>query len=112
MLATYLLKIETTNLIAVEEVMGAASSAPRDQPWTAIIDSNQTHKGKSPIEHLLMMIEGKTTDLSALIDDINEAISLWVLYEYEEQCNLEFTVHELTTLAINKVSLCISCWQI
>lgn len=85
--------------------------ASRDQPWTVLVDSNQSFKGISHVDDLLTMIEGKESALAEIINDIDEAISLWVLYEYEQQCNLEFSPQELKKLSANNVSLCISCWQ-
>jgi len=38
-------------------------------------------------------------------------VSVWVLYEYEEQCNLEFPPNQVKRLYDLGVSLCISCWQ-
>lgn len=38
-------------------------------------------------------------------------ISLWVLYWYRNQCNLEFTPDQLKFISQNNIALCISCWE-
>lgn len=38
-------------------------------------------------------------------------ISLWLLYEYENQCNMEFTPIELNLLSKLDITFCISCWE-
>ena len=38
-------------------------------------------------------------------------LSIWILYEFDEQCNLEFPPGQVKRLSDLGVSLCISCWQ-
>ena len=38
-------------------------------------------------------------------------ITIWMYYEYDSQCNLEFSSQDLKRLGENDISLCISCWQ-
>lgn len=38
-------------------------------------------------------------------------ISIWILYEYEEQCNLEFNASDLQRIGNNNINLNISCWK-
>jgi len=40
-----------------------------------------------------------------------EDLSIWYLYEYEEQCNMEFQPDELKKLGDSGITLCISCWK-
>ena len=42
---------------------------------------------------------------------ISENISIWCLYEYDEQCNMEFHPNELKRLGDAGITLCISCWR-
>ncbi|MBB5031350.1 hypothetical protein [Prosthecobacter vanneervenii] len=107
----YLLKIETDNVPSLEGAIGMLSMAPHDQPWTFWIDGGQLCAGESGIGHLLMKIEGKRDRMAVVVDDLDHAISLWVLYEYDQQCNLEFSPEDLNRLAASKAVLCVSCWQ-
>lgn len=38
-----------------------------------------------------------------------EAISLWYLYEYDQQCSMEFNPQELKRLGESGIALCIDC---
>jgi hypothetical protein len=38
-------------------------------------------------------------------------ITFWLLYEYEQQCGMEFSPNEMKRLGDNGITLCIDCWQ-
>jgi hypothetical protein len=38
-------------------------------------------------------------------------ISFWHLYEYDQQCGMEFMPKEMERLGKNGITLCIDCWQ-
>jgi len=38
-------------------------------------------------------------------------ILFWDLYEYDQQCNMEFDPERMKRLGDNGISLCISCWE-
>jgi hypothetical protein len=38
-------------------------------------------------------------------------ISIWMLYEYDYQCNMEFSPEKLLELGREGITLCISCWE-
>ena len=40
-----------------------------------------------------------------------EEITIWYLYEYDQQCNMEFDPIRLKRLGDNGLTLCISCWD-
>jgi len=40
-----------------------------------------------------------------------DAISVWMLYEYNQQCNMEFNPKDMKRLGDNGITLCISCWE-
>lgn len=51
---------------------------------------------------------------NSLLEDIGikkESITFWLLYEYDNECNLEFDTKELTILSSLGITFCISCWQ-
>ncbi|MGQ1946692.1 hypothetical protein ACT3CD_06275 [Geofilum sp. OHC36d9] len=49
----------------------------------------------------------KLADLDIKRDDI----TIWYLYEYDQQCNMEFSPSRLKRLGDNEITLCISCWD-
>lgn len=61
------------------------------------------------INEFLNMLDGKYEFLSKIGVSKND-ISIWMIYEYEEQCNLEFLPKDLKRLGENDISLCISCF--
>lgn len=40
-----------------------------------------------------------------------DCIEIWMYYEYDQQCNMEFSPEDLKYIGDNGISLCISCWQ-
>ncbi len=38
-------------------------------------------------------------------------ITIWMLYEYDQQCNMEFFPDDLLELGKEGIKLCISCWE-
>ena len=40
-----------------------------------------------------------------------EDIAIWMLYEYDQQCNMEFSPKELSEIGNEGITLCISCWD-
>lgn len=62
------------------------------------------------IEYFLDLLEGNYDKLALLGVERND-ISIWLLYEYDEQCNMEFLSHNLKRMGENEIGLCVSCWQ-
>jgi hypothetical protein len=62
------------------------------------------------IDYLLSLLEQKI-DVLRIIGISNEDISLWYLYEYDQQCNIEFDSIALKRMGNLGITLCISCWQ-
>jgi hypothetical protein len=62
------------------------------------------------INNFLNILEPKFPDLYRL--NINHSdITFWHLYEYDQQCNMEFDPVRLKRLGDNNITLCISCWE-
>jgi len=38
-------------------------------------------------------------------------ITFWLLYEYDQQCGMEFHPQEMKRLGESGIVLCIDCWQ-
>jgi hypothetical protein len=62
------------------------------------------------IKEFLDILENKYERLSSLGIQ-KEDISVWYLYEYDQQCNMEFDPTRLKRLGDNGITLCISCWD-
>ena len=68
------------------------------------------------VDFLALCIEYSMTKIKqaakGLIPGISrEDISIWVLYEYEGQCNMEYDPESMKKLGESGILLCISCWE-
>ncbi len=62
------------------------------------------------IDTFLDILEGKEAALKECgVGD--EDIKIWMIYEYEGQCNMEFAPSDLKKLGEKGISLCISCYE-
>lgn len=62
------------------------------------------------IQIFIDMLENKYNKLEK-IGVTRESIVIWIYYEYDQQCNMEFSPDSLKKIGSNGISLCISCWQ-
>lgn len=62
------------------------------------------------INEFLDILEGHYNELEDIGIERGD-ISIWIVYGYEQQCNLEFSPNALNRLGENGVSLCISCYE-
>ena len=62
------------------------------------------------IDYFTSMLSGKYEKLED-IGITRDKISIWMIYEYEEQCNMEFTPEDLKKLGDNGINLCVSCYE-
>lgn len=58
----------------------------------------------------LDILEGKYESLISIGVERSD-ISVWMYYEYDEQCNMEFLPQDMKRLGDNGIVLCVSCWQ-
>lgn len=62
------------------------------------------------ISYFLSILENKYEKLEQ-VGIYREDISIWLLYEYSNQCNMEFSPNDLYKLGKEGITLCISCWE-
>lgn len=72
--------------------------------------SESSHLYVNAINYFLELIENNIERLNQN-GFKNEDLSIWYLYEYDEQCNMDFTPSVLKKLGENGIALCISCWK-
>ena len=61
------------------------------------------------INNFLDILEPKFNKLADLGVEKN-AITFWYLYEYDQQCSMEFHPQEMKRLGESGITLCIDCW--
>lgn len=79
--------------------------------WELQFIQHENDEYISYINFFLSVLDGKYDQLS-LLGVKRENISIWILYEYEGQCNLEFSPSDLQKIGAEGITLCISCWEI
>jgi len=62
------------------------------------------------IDYFLGILEGKYDKLRK-IGITKEEISIWMIYEYDEQCNMEFAPSDMKKLGDSGISFCVSCYN-
>lgn len=78
--------------------------------WGLEVIQEETDSYVDFINHFLDIIDKKYDSLSKIGISRNQ-ISIWIIYEYRQQCNLEFLAKDLKRLGVNGINLCISCYE-
>lgn len=92
----------------LNNVIGVSSNFPHADWGIEIIQSDENFSGI--LVYFLSLLEGKYERLES-IGISREDISIWVLYEYEGQCNMEYDPVSMKKIGENGIVLCISCWE-
>jgi hypothetical protein len=110
MKSIFSLKIDCKN-----EVRESVSKILGYQPvvtdlWEMEISTEDVNAPVDCIDEFLKILDGKYDALKE-IGIQRKNISIWYVYEYEQQCNMEFVPHQTKLLGDNGIVLCISCWK-
>lgn len=107
-LETYNLITEIIGVIPIDKDFKNNQDIPNT--WTCQIIVEQNDPFFDFINGFLNLLENKYDKLADIgINRID--ISIWYLYEYDQQCNMEFDPIRLKRLGENEITLCISCWD-
>jgi len=77
--------------------------------WTYEVSTTDEEPYFDFINNFLDILEPKFTKLVDLGVDIS-TISFWYLYEYDQQCSMEFNPQQMKRLGESGITLCIDCW--
>ena len=93
---------------SVEAVLGSSAN---DSPegWELVIEEDSPNF----VNALSIFIELISTNIVKLNQSgiKAEEISFWYLYEYDQQCNMEFSPEITRQIGNLGIMLCISCWE-
>ena len=92
----------------LNNVIGVSSNFPHADWGIEIIQSGENFS--EILVYFLSLLEGKYEKLES-IGISRENISIWILYEYEGQCNMEYDPESMKKLGESGILLCISCWE-
>ena len=107
----YSLRIEVkkeSNYLALTNAFNTGARMP-DGSWGIEVKKTEEEYFDF-VSYFMKLLDSKSENLEALGVSKDE-ITVWLLYEYKEQCNLEFSPMELEALARKGVRFCISCWE-
>lgn len=93
----------------INNVLNVKSNFPNDS-WGIEIIEKETDNYVDFINIFLDILENKYSFLEDIGISRNY-ITIWAIYEYKEQCNIEFEPKDLERLGKNGIKLCISCWE-
>ena len=106
----YILKINTDKdkLNKITSILGISPTSTENNWELSIFENSELYY--NAIHYFLDLIElhlGDLNDIGITMEDV----SIWYLYEYDEQCNMEFQPKELKKLGDLGITLCVSCWK-
>lgn len=98
---------EPTQYENVSIILGVTPS--KNRPWIVEVEAGQI--SSDGITYLVSLLIDKFEQLNQL-GITRENISVWIIYAYQQQCNLEFTPTQLGLLSQEAIRLCISCYEV
>ena len=102
------IEAEQEQVFKINDILGIKSNYPEVSWGYKLKTKNQSYTNF--VDSFLKVLDGKYDDLQK-IGIKRENISIWMIYEYEEQCNMEFSPKELKKLGENEITFCISCFK-
>lgn len=84
-------------------------SKDRYSTWMYIVTELETDPSFDFINNFLDILEPKFADLEKL-GVTRDKILFWMLYEYDQQCGMEFHSQEMVRLGQSGIYLNIDCW--
>ncbi len=100
---TNLLKLQPT-----ENEMNKASEY-NNSSWMYMVTETENDPNFDFINNFLDILEPKFADLEKL-GVTRDKILFWILYEYDQQCGMEFHPQEIIRLGQSGIHLNIDCW--
>jgi hypothetical protein len=105
----YSLRISGADSDSISQVLGTRSVGP-GPGWQWELEENADDPPIDFVSTFLTLLEGKYEAL-AEVGVARRRIAVWLLYEYDEQCNIEFSPDDMKRLGEAGIVLCVSCWQ-
>jgi hypothetical protein len=105
----YILQIGGAESADVARIMGEPSTGEAGD-WCLVLNEGPDEPPTPFVRVFLGALENRFGSLEQ-IGVTRDNITMWVLYEYDYQCNLEFLATDLKDLGEAGISLCISCWH-
>lgn len=78
--------------------------------WTYSVEEKEEEPNYDFINQFLDIIEPNLSELKKIGID-REDITFWMIYEYDQQCSMEFHPQEMKRLGESGIIMCIDCFQ-
>ncbi|MEH1934731.1 MAG: hypothetical protein V7L14_13770 [Nostoc sp.] len=93
----------------VSDILGVDTNS-NNCYWEQIFIEEALDSPVNFVDRFLNLLEDKYQQLS-MLGVHKDDISIWMYYEYDEQCNMSFSPEDMKRLGDNQITLCISCWE-
>ena len=102
-----------TNLLGLKPTENETDKASTDRysSWMYMVTENDTDPYFDFINSFLDILEPKFSELEKL-GVTKDKILFWMLYEYDQQCAMEFQPQEMERLGQSGIHLNIDCWKL
>ncbi|WP_333601322.1 hypothetical protein [Flavobacterium sp.] len=98
-------------LSSLNSILGIEYLTEDENPseWWYKVEQNESDEYFDFINQFLNILETKYSDLEKL-NIKRDDITIWMIYEYDDQCNMAFDPQRLKRIGENGITLCISCY--
>jgi len=94
-----------------EKYMTSKDTANKYDLWTYSVETDDEEPYFDFINKFLDILEPKFEELEKLGIKKND-ILIWLLYEYDQQCSMEFHPEEMKRLGESGIVMNIDCWHV
>ncbi len=95
----------------INKILGIKPNVPYDLGWNLEYVEKEEDEYIPFVKNFISILEGKFDKLKEIGIERND-ISIWYLYAYNAQCNIEFEPENLLLLGQEGIVFCISCFDI
>lgn len=95
----------------INKILGVTSRPTHGDTWRWVVRQNE----KDPYFDFINVFSGLLLSKKDELENVGvtfSAISFWIIYWYDSQCNLEFDPIRLKILSDNDIKLCITCYDV
>jgi hypothetical protein len=98
-------------LKSLNSILGIEYLTDDENPsvWLYKVEQDESDEYFDFINEFLDILENKYVDLEKLNIERDD-ITIWMIYEYDDQCNMEFNPQRMKRIGENGITLCISCY--
>lgn len=104
------IKCLDSQILEINSILGVKSNMPQVE-WGLEVIQKDEDEYIPFINYFLSLLNNKYDDLEK-IGIKRTDITIWMLYAYDSQCNMEFSPENMYNLGKEKITLCVSCWDI